>query len=270
MPQLITLTTDFGISSSYVAQMKGVILSGVPHANIIDISHAIAPQQIRAGAIVLRDVYKHFPADTIHIAVVDPGVGTDRPLIYAQMHGQHFLAPDNGLLSLVARETTVTRIFTLTNRALWQPQVSHTFHGRDVLAPVAAQLAQGIDPQLLGPSQSGMVMLDWPEPVILPGRIVGQVVEIDGFGNLITNISLASLATAIGEHSQRLEVELGGHVVVGLSRTYGDNPPETLAALVGSSGYLEVAEVNGHAARRLKVVLDDPVVVHWPAATLDD
>ncbi len=261
---LFTLTTDFGHNSPYVAQRKGVIFGICPSANVIDITHSIAPQQVREGAIVLRDVTRHFPAGTIHLAVVDPGVGTERGLIYAQMNEQHFIAPDSGLLSLVAREVSVTKIIRLTNRAYWLPNTSHTFHGRDIIVPVAAHLANGLDVALLGAAQPTLIMLDWPEPVVKHNSIDGQVVAIDSFGNILTNIAVSHLAAVMGLHQQRLEIHLGGHVVVGLSRTYGEATAGKLVALIGSNGYLEVAAVNGSAAQRLASVIDDPVTLKWP------
>lgn len=266
MPRpLITLTTDFGISSPYVAQMKGVILGICPAANCVDITHAIPPQNIVAGAIVLRDVIRYFPAGTIHVAVVDPGVGTSRQIVYAEIEGRHYLAPDNGLLSLLAREAKVTRLHAVTNRAYWRDEISSTFHGRDIFAPVAAHLALGVAAEQLGPPLPGLTMLAWPEPQVGVDFIFGQIVDIDSFGNLTTNIAAPMLAGGSEQHRQTCEVQLAGRTIVGLCQTYGDVPADTLIALLGSSGYLEVAQAGGSAAKLLAAAVGDTVVVRWPA-----
>src|SRR5262245_28785693 len=172
MRRIITLTTDFGVSSPYVAQMKGVILSLCREVELIDISHAIGPQNIREGAVVLADATTRFPPGSIHVAVVDPGVGTNRRLIYAEIGQQRYLAPDNGLLSRLGSRDRPHRLRALENEALWLPDTSHTFHGRDILAPVAAQLACGVDPNDLGPPVAALHTLPWPHPRILEDAAV--------------------------------------------------------------------------------------------------
>ena len=148
---IITLTTDFGTGSPYVAAMKGVILSINPAATIVDISHAVPAQDIARGALVLEDTTPWFPADTIHVAVVDPGVGTQRSILYARIGPQQYIAPDNGLLGRLMARTRPSLVLRLTEREYWLPEVSHTFHGRDIMAPVAARLSLGLDPRRLGP-----------------------------------------------------------------------------------------------------------------------
>src|SRR5687768_15648786 len=189
MRPLITLTTDFGNGSPYVAQVKGAILSVGREVDLVDITHGVAPQNVREGAVVLADATPRFPAGTIHVAVVDPGVGTKRRLVYAEISQQRYLAPDNGLLTLLARRWPPTRILSLENRRYWAPQPSSTFHGRDILAPVAAHLACGIDPADLGPPTDSLLLLDVPDPIRAPGSVCGEVQYVDSFGNLITNIS---------------------------------------------------------------------------------
>lgn len=265
---LVTLTTDFGASSPYVAAIKGVLLSGCPRARIVDITHAIPPQNVRLGALALEETTPYFPAGTLHVAVVDPGVGTDRALIYAEIGPQRYLAPDNGLLGSLARRTPPARLIRLAEREFWRPEVSATFHGRDILAPVAARLAAGLDPARLGPPHAALVALDDEMVRSGPGRIEGVVRAVDSFGNLITNVEQRHLAAA--PIDERLRVRCGPHETFGLFRTYADQPPLTLMALVGSSGYLELAVVNDSAAGMLGLGIGARVRVDWDAADSAD
>lgn len=256
---LITLTTDFGPQSPYVAVMKGVILSLHGDARIVDITHGIAPQDVRSGAIVLEDVAPRFPADTLHVAVVDPGVGTDRGLIYTRLGRQQFLAPDNGLLSRLALRTPPREIIRLTNPEFWLQPVSATFHGRDILAPVAARLSAGLDPRRLGPPQEKLVRLDWPQPVVHPHGIDGHVLAIDAFGNVVTNVT----ADMLPDGGQRVRVACEGQEATAHVRTYGDAAAGTLVSLVGSTDRLELAVVGGSAAARLATQVDRAVTIRW-------
>lgn len=256
---IITLTTDFGTGSPYAAVMKGVLLSLNPAAMIVDITHDVPPQDVRYGAVVLEDVTDRFPPGTIHVAVVDPGVGTDRAIVFARIGRQSYVAPDNGLLSRLAQRLRPEKIIRLTESEYWLQPVSATFHGRDIMAPVAARLSLGLDPEHLGTPQPDLVMLDWPAVRVLPDRIEGSILLIDSFGNLITDIMAEMLAGWPAEKSVRIvyrQREIGG-----LSRTYGDQPPGSLVALVGSSGRLEVAVVGGNASRSLGANVGESVVV---------
>src|SRR5262245_50189044 len=194
MASMITLTTDFGTGSPYVAAMKGVMLGINPEARFVDISHDVGAQDVRYGAVLLAESTIWFPEGTTDVAVVDPGVGTERRLIYARIGDQHYLAPDNGLLSLLAKRSRPTRLIELGNAEYWMPEVSHTFHGRDILAPVAAQLSLGLEPERLGPALAQIRTLDWQEPIVTANRIEGAVRWIDRFGNLITNVTASMLA----------------------------------------------------------------------------
>ena len=185
---IITLTTDFGTDSPYVAQMKGVILTLNPQATLVDVTHAVPPQDVHAGSLVLEQMVAYFPAGTIHIAVVDPGVGTERSLVYARLGDQHFLAPDNGLLTRVIQRRPATRVIRLQEPQYWRASVSATFHGRDILASVAAHLSLGLEPNRLGPPHVGLVALDLPQPRRAADSIEGRVIGIDSFGNLLTDI----------------------------------------------------------------------------------
>jgi S-adenosylmethionine hydrolase len=248
---LITLTTDFGPGSPYVAQMKGVILSRCREVDLVDITHAIEPQNIREGAVVLADATPRFPAGTIHVAVVDPGVGTSRRLIYAEIGAQRYLAPDNGLVSLLVRQTAPSRMLILENRDYWLPQTTHTFHGRDILAPVAANLAAGIDAARLGPALSSPVMLKMAPLQKTASSVTGEVIYVDSFGNAITNIN-AEEVMLLGDHA-RLKVECQERTIHGLIPTYGAALPGELVALFDSQGRLEIATSGGSAARELGI-----------------
>jgi S-adenosyl-L-methionine hydrolase (adenosine-forming) len=258
---LITLTTDFGVGSPYVAAMKGVILSIAPQATIVDLSHAIPAQDVRHGAWVLSEVVERFPADSIHVAVVDPGVGTQRQIIYAQLGSRHFVAPDNGLLSRLALRSPPLRIVALREPQYWLPQVSRTFHGRDIMAPVAAHLSLGLEPGRLGPALADMVRLTWPEVCILPGKIQGTISAIDSFGNLITDITAEMLADTPTD--ERVRIECDEHETLGIFKAYADQPEMTLLALIGSNGCLELAIVGESAAMMLGIRRGTPVTVTW-------
>ncbi|HEX5106235.1 MAG TPA: SAM-dependent chlorinase/fluorinase [Pirellulaceae bacterium] len=251
MRPLITLTTDFGSGSPYVAQMKGVILSLCREVDLVDISHAVGPQNIREGAVVLADATPRFPPGTIHVAVVDPGVGTSRPILYAEIGQQRYVAPDNGLLSLLASRQRPQRIRALENDSFWLPGTSHTFHGRDIMAPVAAHLALGVNPDELGPLAAGLHLLPWPQPQRTGDEVSGEVLYVDSFGNVITNLSRDDVRAA--GNPARLAIECAGRTIRGLVPTYAAAMPQELVALFDSQGRLELAVVQGNAARELEV-----------------
>jgi S-adenosylmethionine hydrolase len=257
----ITLTTDFGAGSPYAAAMKGVILSINPAAQIIDITHSIAPQQIRQGALVLDSVVPNFPPGSIHVAVIDPGVGTSRRIVYACIAEQHFVAPDNGLLSRLAGRWPPTKMVEVQEPAYWLPRVSATFHGRDIMAPVAAHLSLGLAPERLGPACEQLVTLEWPEARQVANKIEGEVVAVDSFGNLITNITRTMLAAAPFDLS--VNVVCDDHETHGIFHTYADQPPRTLIALIGSTDQLELAVVNESAQAMLGVGEGAKVFISW-------
>lgn len=260
-PAVITLTTDFGVDSPYVAAMKGVILSIHPAANIVDITHSVPPQDVRRGALVLDETTPWFPAGTIHVAVVDPGVGSSRRILYAQFGGQQYIAPDNGLLSRLALRGPASRMISLEAPEFWLPRVSATFHGRDIMAPAAARLSLGLPAERLGPPTTDFIKLVWPEVVILPRTIKGSVESIDSFGNLITDITEQKLADV--PRDERVRIACDEHETLGIFRTYSDQPPATLMALIGSHGKLELAIVGDSAAAMLGIGTGTPVVVSW-------
>jgi len=259
MRPLITLTTDFGAGSPYVAQMKGVILSICRDVDLIDISHAIGAQNIREGAVVLADATPRFPPGTIHIAVIDPGVGTSRKIVYAEIGEQRYITPDNGLLSMLASQNEPQLVISLEGDEYWLPGRSHTFHGRDIMAPVAAHLAAGLSPAKLGPRTNTMQLLNWPQAETTSHGITGEVLYLDTFGNLITNIT-SSDVDRIGE-APSLVVECGGQQIRGVVSTYGAAMSGEVVALFDSQGRLEIAVVDGNAARDLHLRVGEKVSV---------
>lgn len=258
---IITLTTDFGSGSTYIAALKGVILSINPYVNIVDITHDIPHQDVHEGAVVLDDIARLFPDETTHMAVVDPGVGTDRAIVYARIGNHNYIAPDNGLLSRLAAKDPPSRLIRLENNRYWADIVSSTFHGRDVMAPVAAHVSLGVDPVELGPEHGSLTELDWPAAVRRHDRVEGVVLKIDSFGNLITNISVEMLTGRPTD--ERACVICSIYETWGIYPAYGDHPSGTLVALIDSTDRLELAVVGESAAERLGIQVGMPVVVAW-------
>jgi S-adenosylmethionine hydrolase len=249
---LITLLTDFGIADYFVAAMKGVILSVSPVARLVDITHEIPAQDIGAGAFTLMAVYRDFPAETIHVAVVDPGVGSARRPVLVVAGGQFFVGPDNGIFSYVYEREADCRVFHLDRAEFFRPSVSATFHGRDVFAPIAGALANGVEPAELGHEIKDYVRL----PPLAPGRsedgsLSASVIHIDHFGNCITNITRDHLTPQMIESGARLLV--GTTEISSFRRFFAEE--SSLAgevfAIWGSAGLLELAALNSSAARRL-------------------
>lgn len=247
---LITLTTDFGLQDGFVGAMKGVILGLCPAAQIVDITHEIPPQNVLAGALTLAGVFRFFPPGTIHLAVVDPGVGTARRPLAARLGDSFFVGPDNGLFTPIYEEAEKNgwpmEFIHLTNQQYFLPNVSPTFHGRDLFAPVAAHLAAGVPLADLGPALRDPLRIPLPRPERISGGWRGHVVAIDRFGNLATDLTADLLAGAAD-----LLVRLGGVEVRGLQTAYGERPAGSLVALFDSQGRLEIAVVNGSAAARI-------------------
>lgn len=251
MGRIVTLTTDFGLADEFVGIMKGVILGLEPAARVVDLSHQIVSHEVRQAAFLLGSAYRFFPAGTVHLAVVDPGVGSLRRIVLIEAGDQLFLAPDNGLLSLVMLEDDSVRAWQVENRELFLAEVSATFHGRDILAPVAARLAGGLEPGKVGaPLAPGdLVRLAdlLPEVDRGLGRIVGRVEQVDRFGNLVTNIPGRLLAEVYGPELKRLTISCGGLTVSNLSNTFSGVSAGEVAAVIGGRGYLELAVNLGRA-----------------------
>ena len=257
----MTLATDFGEGSRYVAAMKGALLRGNPDARLIDLTHAIPPQDVLFGAIVLDETVPWFPPNTLHVVVVDPGVGTARRILYVEWRDQRLLLPDNGLMACLAAREKPTRMLVLENRDWWHRQVAPTFHGRDLFAPVAAQLSLGRDPQGLGPQVTTMVTIPLSKGVRVGQKIEGEVIEIDSFGNLVTDIG-EDLLDGV-PRDDRVRISCDGHETFGIFSTYAEQPSMTLVALVGSGGKLELAIVEENAALMLGVRRGAKVTLEW-------
>lgn len=264
MRTLITLTTDFGLADGFVGVLHGVIHAIAPDAHVIDLSHEIAPQHILEGALVLAHSVPYLPQRAIHLCIVDPGVGSARKPLALAVGETIFVAPDNGVVSLAVAEAAkrvgdAPRAFHLNNPRYWLPRLSRTFHARDIFAPVAAHLANGVPLTALGAPVEEWVTLTLPQPTRrADGAWVGHVIYIDRFGNLIVNLTESDLAAF---DPRALNIEIGGRVVRGLVDSYAEVAPGELAALIGSSWKLEIAQREGNAAQALGVKVGEPVVV---------
>lgn len=252
MKNLIALLTDFGTSDHYVGVMKGVIKKIAPDAEFIDITHEIEPQNILHGAFVLSQSVKYFPDGTIFLAVADPGVGSNRRAIVAELGSYRFVAPDNGLITLAAYNPD--KVYEISNTEIILPEKSSTFHGRDVFAPAAGHLANGTAISEFGSEirPSEIVKLNFPEPTVTMDKIVGEVIYSDKFGNLITNIK-----TEIFDlRSENIAIRYGENFIKinKICKTFSDVEPGKIVAYVGSSGYLEIGIRNGNLSRKLKSV----------------
>jgi len=257
MGSIVTLCTDFGTADGYVASMKGVILSIAPEARLVDITHQVPRHSVTQAAFVLGSAFSWFPPGTVHLAVVDPGVGGERRGVAVCFRSHYFVAPDNGLLSRVLAGEDPFDAVVLTQSAYWLPEVSHTFHGRDIFAPVAAHLANGVPLSSLGEPVADLVRLELPVPRRREdGAIVAQVIHVDSFGNLVTNIPAGMLP----ERGRR-RITVGGITVPGLSTTYSSVDAGDALALVGSHENLEIAVREGSAANVLGVGVGAQVLV---------
>lgn len=255
----VALLTDFGTADPYVGIMKGVILSIHPEARIVDVTHEIPPQSVLGAGFHLRNCASSFPDGTLFVAVVDPGVGTKRRILYGESKRHRFLAPDNGLLSMLRAEEAVRGLRSVTNRRFMQSEISNTFHGRDIFAPVAARISKGADPASLGPTVSMLEPAPWRPPRRQKdGSIGGQVLAVDRFGNLITDIPASEI-----RNPKRCAVWIGDTKIQGISKTY-EGGRGRFRALIGSSGTLEIACAKGSAHALLRLGPGTLVFVHPP------
>jgi S-adenosylmethionine hydrolase len=250
---VITLTTDFGLADNFVGVMKGVILSIAEHAVIVDLTHEVAPQDIHQAAFVLLTGFSYFPCSTIHVCVVDPGVGSGRGILAVRALDHFFVAPDNGVLSYVMDRAGSFDCWSIENPKYMLSEVSHTFHGRDVMAPAAAWILKGVKPEDLGPLVDDPVRLPELTAVKTGRKITGRVIYADRFGNLITNISSEDVP-------DDAEIHVGGQDIIGLRASYDAAAPGTLLAIKGSHGFLEIARNRG-SARDLVSGTNDLVTV---------
>ncbi|MFQ5810663.1 MAG: S-adenosyl-l-methionine hydroxide adenosyltransferase family protein, partial [Armatimonadota bacterium] len=254
--KIVALLTDFGASDPYVGVMKGVILGVCPAARIVDLCHDVPAQDILAGALMLQASYQYFPAGTVFVAVVDPGVGSARRAVAAEADRRFFVCPDNGLLSGVANRTPIARAVELTNTEYFLPRVSHTFHGRDVFAPVAAQLAAGTPLGAFGMPVADLVTIPISEAEPAPDGWEAHVLYIDRFGNAVTDLREEAMADL---DPRGIRFSIGERTIEGLSRSYADVPEGEPVALVGSWGYVEISIRNGSAAEQLGLCRGDAV-----------
>ncbi len=262
---LITLLTDFGQSDEYVGVMKGVIYSINPNVGIIDLTHRVDPQDVTQAAYLLKASYPYFPQDTIHVVVVDPGVGTDRKIVALKIDGQLFLAPDNGVLSLLWQNNPIEDGVWVNNARYFLRSISRTFHGRDIFAPVAAWLSTKIPIQNLGPPVTPLDL----ETIKIPNSkissehsITGTVIWVDHFGNLMTNIEEGKVLQMCQQYPEKLPVlRIGNHFIKGLSVNYSSVAPKKALIIIGSRGYLEIAVNCGNASQVLEARKGDSVAI---------
>jgi S-adenosyl-L-methionine hydrolase (adenosine-forming) len=252
---IVTLTTDFGISDPYVGMMKGVILSINPLARIVDISHEVKAGSILQACSLILESYPFFSKGTVHVAVVDPGVGSERRLILLKARDHFFVGPDNGIFWPLIASCAGWEAIHLTRSEYFLPNLSHTFHGRDIFAPVAAHLSNGVEPLEMGAPIDDPVKINLPEPIYAGDTITAQVIRVDHFGNLITNVHKRDLDRFL-EGACPL-ITLGELKVEGISRTYADARAGDILALIGSSGLLEVAVNLGRASDRVGLNSED-------------
>jgi len=256
---VITLLTDFGTKDHYVASMKGVILKINPRCHLIDITHEVSPHAIREGAFILANAYSYFPKGTIHLAIVDPGVGGTRKPLLLVTRSHCFVGPDNGLFTIVARKERVERILALDEQKYHLSKVSPTFHGRDIFAPVAAHLSLGVNPSAFGHKVESLSGLKFEGPFIKEGRLLGEILHIDAFGNLVSNIDEERLFRFARGRS--FVIRAGGKTIRGFKRGYWEGKKGELIALLGSGGFLEISAREGKAQRVLKAKRGDPIQI---------
>jgi hypothetical protein len=258
---IVTFSSDFGNQDWFVGVVHGVLAAIAPGTCVVDLNHAIPPGDVARAAFILEAAAGDFPPGTIHLAVVDPGVGTERRALAVKARGAFFVGPDNGLLEW-ALCAPGAEVHALTETRWFRTPVSRTFHGRDVFAPVAAHLSLGVPLEQFGPRVQDLVRLPQTHPSFERGTLSGAIVFIDRFGNALTNLTEGALRASFGQVPDRdLVLALPGRVILGLARSYGDAPVGALVAILGSSGRLEVAQVGGDATERLGLGVGDPVSV---------
>ncbi len=247
---IITLTTDFGTNDHFVGAMKGVILDIMPDAQIVDICHAVQAYDVLDGALTISQAYSYFPTRTIHVVVVDPGVGTARRPIIASSDKYHFVAPDNGVLSLVYAREERMHVRHVTSEHYFLQPVSNTFHARDIFAPVAAYLAKEVESQKFGDEVEDYIRFNAPKPkAVDQNRLRGVVLKVDRFGNLITNITPQDAPMLFLEGAKRFKISVGSREVTELHKAYAEGSPGEVFGILGSMGFLEIAANRGAAAQ---------------------
>jgi S-adenosylmethionine hydrolase len=256
---IITLLTDFGTKDHYVASMKGVILKINPRCRMIDVTHQVPPHDIQEAAFVLANAYSYFPKGTVHLAVVDPGVGGARKPLLLVTQNYFFVGPDNGLFTFVAQREKVKQAVVLTKKKYFLSKVSTTFHGRDIFAPVAAHLSQGVKPSALGNKIDSLLCLGFERPFIKEGKLFGEILHVDTFGNLVSNLDEKALIRFTRGHP--FVVHVGRKFIPGPKQGYWEGKKGEPIALLGSGGFLEISVREGNAQERLSVKRGDPIVI---------
>lgn len=256
---IITLLTDFGLKDPYVASMKGVILKINPRCKLIDITHQVNPHDVQEGAFILANAYSTFPKGTIHLAVVDPGVGGARKPILLVTENYFFVGPDNGLFTFALQQEKMKLGVALTRPNFFLPRVSTTFHGRDIFAPVAAHLSLGIRPKAFGKNIDSWVELPFKKPRTKEGKLLGEIIHVDTFGNLVSNIDERSLFQFSKDRS--FVIRVGRRTIRSLKRRYGEGKNNEPIALFGSGGFLEISIREDNAQKLLKVRRRDPIEI---------
>ncbi|MEM2995514.1 MAG: SAM-dependent chlorinase/fluorinase [Candidatus Bathyarchaeia archaeon] len=260
---IITLTTDFGLKDPYVAEMKAVILGLCPNATIVDVTHNVEKFNVRMGAYILACASKFFPKGAIHVAVVDPSVGTQRRAVMVQTEKAFYIGPDNGVLALALKNQKIKHVYEIRNKRFMMPKISNTFHGRDVFAPVAAYLANGTSPAEFGPEISGIAIPRFARVVRQKNALVGEVLHVDNFGNVITNFGwkeLRHVGVNVGDFVQ-MEIE-NVSLRLRFCRFYAEVEPQKPLTLVGSHNFLEIAVNQGDAAETFKIKAGDKIKLY--------
>ena len=257
--RIITLMTDFETSDHYVGVMKGVILNINPQVQIVDITHAIPPQDIHGAAFLIDSAHRYFPTGSIHVIVVDPGVGSERRAIVCRTETAYFVCPDNGILTHILRREERIHTVSADNSVYFLPQVSNTFHGRDIFAPIAAHLSRGIPIDELGSPVVQPVQLPIPQPQVTDRAIIGQVIWIDSFGNLVTDISHEILGSLQERNS--IVIYAGSARIDHINRSYTESAVGEVLAIIGSFNRLEISINQGNAAQTLGLKRGDAITV---------
>lgn len=262
--RIVTLTTDFGLRDPYVAEMKAVILNIASNTKIVDITHQIEKFNIRMGGYILAAASSYFPDGTIHVVVVDPGVGTERKAILVQTKTSYLIGPDNGVLALAAESQGIKHIYRIENSKFMRPEASHTFHGRDIFAPVAAHLANEIPSSEFGPRISEMVMPKFAEITRRKNMLIGEAIYVDGFGNIVTNLTQKDLETMDIKKKVNLNLE-NTRVHLKLCKAYAEVDVGQPLAIIGSHNFLEISVNQGDAAEKFQTKVGDTVILYHPS-----